>query len=162
MLGGGSIYGSDLAWAVLEAPFPDAVDFYGNTDLPFAPSNDGPQVVAGNQSAPATIKDAVLANYVGTSTFTSKYGPGPLIAIQGPGAGTTVHVTTLVKIENPAYSAGGFPPPPEFINFAGPAVVSFQPPGQPKAGRVVYTTFHNDEQADALMQKILNYLVFLL
>jgi hypothetical protein len=76
--------------------------------LPSAPSNDGPQVVAGNQSAPATIQE------------------------------------------------------PQFLNFAGPAVVAYQPPNSPQAGRVVYTTFHNDEQADALMQKILNYLVFLL
>ncbi len=45
--------------------------------------------------------------------------------------------------------------------FAGPVVLSHQP-AVPGAGRVVYTTFHNDEQADKLMVKILNYLVFLL
>jgi hypothetical protein len=42
----------------------------------------------------------------------------------------------------------------------GPLVVSFQPSST--SGRVVYTTFHNDEQADAIMLKILYYLVFLL
>ena len=66
---------------------------------------------------------------------------------------------------HPASSQRGFPPPPEFLNFAGPAVVRFQPQataGSPSLGRIVYTTFHNDEQADALMQNILNYLVFLL
>lgn len=157
---GGSIYGSDLAWASVEAPFPDAIDFYGKTDLPGGPSNDGPQVVEGNQKAPATIVDPALAAFVGATSFQSSYGPGPLIAIQDPGPGTTVHVTTKVKIPNPAYNSNPFLP--KFLDFTGPAVVSHKPPNLPNAGRVVYTTFHNDEQADALMQNILNYLVFLL
>lgn len=162
VLQGGSIYASDLAWPTIEGPFPDAIDFYGSIDWPKVPSNDGPQVVAANQTAPAQIQTALLATYAGTLTFNAKYGTGPLIAVQAAGQGTTVHVNTTVKIENPAYSKGGFPPPPEFLSFKGPAVLSYQPPGIPGAGRVVYTTFHNDDQADALMQKILNYLVFLL
>lgn len=155
---GGSIYASDLAWAYVEAAFPDAIDFYGKTDLPAGPSNDGPQVVVGNQSVPATIKDAALAQLVGTTTFTAKFGPGPLIAVTAPGDGTTVHVTGLTQIEN-KNKKGIFDP--DTVPYAGPVVLSHQPPVA-GAGRVVYTTFHNDEQADKLMVKILNYLVFLL
>lgn len=155
---GGSIYASDLAWAYVEAAFPDAIDFYGSKDLPAGPSNDGPQVVVGNQSVPATIKDAALAQLVGVSTFTAKYGPGPLIAVQAAGQGTTVHVTAVTKIEN-KNKTGPFDPAE--LPFAGPVVLSHQP-AVPGAGRVVYTTFHNEEQPDALMTKVLNYLVFLL
>ncbi len=155
---GGSIYASDLSWAWIEAAFPDAIDFYGGKDLPAGPSNDGPNVVVGNQSVPATIKDNALATLVGTTTFTAKYGPGPLIAIQAPGDGTTVHVTGLTKIENKAKKG---PFDPDTVPHVGPVVVSHQPPVL-GAGRVIYTTFHNDEQADQLMTKVLNYLVFLL
>ena len=158
VLNGGSIYASDLAWAYVEAAFPDAIDFYGKTDLPSGPSNDGPQVVVGNQTVPATIKDAALAQIVGTATFSAKFGPGPLIAVDQAGQGTTVHVTGLTQIEN-KNKKGPFDP--DHIPFAGPVVLSHQP-AVTGAGRVVYTTFHNDEQADALMLKILNYLVFLL
>jgi hypothetical protein len=158
VLDGGSLYASDLSWAYLEAAFPDAIDFYGKTDLPSGPSNDGPQQVEGNTQLPATIKDAKLAAYVGQSVFTAKYGPGPLIAVQAEGPGTTVHVTGVTQVKN-QNKKGPFDP--DTVPHAGPLVLSHAP-GVKGAGRVVYTTFHNDEQADAVMLKILHYLVFLL
>ena len=158
VLAGGSIYASDLSWAYVEAAFPDAIDFYGKTDLPAGPSNDGPQQVQGNTNVPATIKDAQLATYVGTTVFTAKYGPGPLVAVQQAGTGTTVHVSGVTQVKN-MNKKGMFDP--ETVPHTGPLVLSHQPASK-GAGRVVYTTFHNDEQADAVMLKILHYLVFLL
>ncbi len=160
VLQGGSMYASDLSWAYIEAAFPDAIDFYGDDDLPgTAMASDGPQQVDGHQDVPATVVDTVLQQYLGASTFTAKYGPGPLIAVDAPGPDTTVHVQGIVQIINPDQTPG-WPPPPDTIPHAGPFVLSFQP--GPTAGRVVYTTFHNDEQADELITKILYYLVFLL
>lgn len=158
VLNGGSLYASDLSWAWIEAAFPDAIDFLGSNDLPSGPSNDGPQQVEGNTQVPATIKDPILAGYVGTTVFTANYGPGPLIAVQGPGSGTTTHVTGVAQIKN-LNKKGIFDP--ETVPHSGPLVLSHQP-ATPGAGRVVFTTFHNDEQADAVMLKILHYLVFLL
>ena len=155
---GGSLYASDLSWAYIEVAFPDAIDFYGKLDLPSGPSNDGPQVVVGNQSVPATIKDAAMAQLVGVTTFTAKFGPGPLIAVAAAGEGTTVHVTGVTQIENKNKKSLF---DPDTLPYVGPVVLSHQP-AVAGAGRVVYTTFHNDEQADKLMVKILNYLVFLL
>jgi hypothetical protein len=153
VLAGGSIYASDLAWAYVEDAFPDAIDFYGTDDLPTAPmANDGPQHADGNQEAPATIVDPDLATAVGQSVFTAKYGSGPLILVSGPGAGTTEHVRGPVKTDEPV---GPFQPK-KIV--AGPMVLSFRPTST--SGAVVYTTFHNDEQADDLMRAILEYLVF--
>lgn len=155
---GGSIYASDLSWAYIEAAFPDAIDFYGSMDLPSGPSNDGPRVVKGNQNVPATVKDAALAQLLGLTTFSAKFGAGPLVAVLAAGQGTTVHVSGVAQIENKNKK---LPLDPEYVLFAGPVVLSHQP-AVPGAGRVVYTTFHNDEQADEIMVKLLNYLVFLL
>lgn len=158
---GGSIYASDLSWAYVEGPFPDAVDFLGDDDLPSFPmADDGPQQVEGNQWAPATIVDDDLAAYVSDSAFEAWYGPGPLIAIADEGPETVVHVQGIVQIINPDKGTLQWPPPPDTIPHGGPIVVSFQPSAG--AGRVVYSTFHNDEQAHDLMTGTLYYLVFLL
>jgi len=153
VLAGGSLYASDLAWAYIEAAFPDAIDFWGDEDLPDGPmAADGPQQAEGQQTLTATIADAILASHVGTDTFEVTYGAGPLIVVKYVGEGSQAHVTGTVKLE-----------PDDWLDtttWKGPLVVSFQPSAT--SGRVVYTTFHNDEQADQLMLKILYYLVFLL
>ena len=150
VLEGGSLYASDLAWAYIEGAFDEAIDFYSDTDLPQT-AMSGPQVAVGHQTVPATIVDPDLIAYVGTSTFPAEYGPGPLIVVQDAGPGGTVHVKGLVELDD----ATAFVPGTKHV---GPVVVSNRP-GQ-NSGRVVYTTFHNDEQADELMLKILHYLVF--
>jgi len=149
VLAGGSIYASDLAWAYVEGAFPDAIDFYGTNDLPSgAMASDGPQQVTSHQSVAATVEDPVLAQYIGAGSFTAYFGSGPLIAVEAPGPGTTVHVKGLVALENRSGLTGQ------------PLVLSHHPGGS--AGRAIYTTFHNDDQADELMRNILYYLVFLL
>ncbi len=154
VVAGGSFYASDLSWAYVEAAFPDAIDFYGTDDL--GTFGDGPQEVEGNQEAAATIEDEALAAYVGQSTFTAWYGPGPLIAVDEAGEGTTVHVKGVVQVENPSTDIFA----PDTIPHFGPMVLSHRP--SETSGAVIYTTFHNDEQADGLMKSILYYLVFLL
>jgi|GEM_PF-1017799 len=174
---GGSLYASDLAWAYLEAAFPNAIDFFGSNDLPNGPSNNGPQVVQGNKTYAATIDDQNLADYVGTTTFTTTYGAGPLIAVQEAAPVAEVHVKGIVHVDppSPAVCGDGICDSSEvvgcadcpdlfsavdFVTHAGPMVISYQP--APGTGRIVYTTFHNDEQADDIMTKLLYYLVFIL
>lgn len=178
VLAGGSIYASDLAWAYVEAAFPDAIDFYGTKDLPYgAQANDGPQQVEGQSYYPATVEDSVMAAYIGTTVFETFYGPGPLIGIDAAHPDGTVHVKGIVKVPAPdppvcgdgvcqgaelltctSDCAGKLPT--DVVDHGGPMVVSYQPNAM--SGRVIYTTFHNDEQADELMKKILYYLIFLL
>lgn len=174
VMAGGSLYASDLSWAYIEAAFPDAIDFYGPDDLPSGPmASDGPQRVIGQQDYPATVDDPVLAAYLGTGSFTSRYGAGPLIAVSGAGAGTEVKVRGIVHVElPPAVCGDGLCDPSEvlqcadcqglipdeYVQHPGPMVLTHRPTAT--SGRVVYTTFHNDEQADELMKRLLNYLVF--
>ena len=156
VLAGGSMYASDLSWAYIEAAFPDAIDFRGGTELPYnnGSCDDCPQQAAGHQDVPATIIDPVLASYAGVTTFTAKYGPGPLIMITAAGPGASVHVKGLVALDD---DPGPFAEP---IKEVGPLVISYRP--GPAAGTAIYTTFHNDEQADQLILAVLYYLVFLL
>lgn len=151
VMAGGSIIASDLAWAYIEAAFPDAIDFYGSTDLPTIPQHPkGPQQALGEQTISATIVDPDLASYVGVQSFSAKYGPGPLIAVSKPGPNTTVLVQGTVKLK----SGNEFSP----LTETQPLVLVHQP--TPKSGRVIFTTFHNDEQADELILKLLYYLTF--
>jgi len=116
-------------------------------------SDDGPQQVAGNQEVPATIVDATLAEHVGSSVFTAVYGAGPLIAVQEVAAAGTQHVIGPVELDD----GDAFTPATKHV---GPLVMSYKP--APGSGTLVFTTFHNDEQADEVMLGILYYLVFLL
>ncbi len=160
VLAGGSLYGTDLAWIVTERAWPDAIDFYGN-DTEGGMSEAGPQIVLGQTDHPVTIADPDLAAFVGTSELTVHYGPGPLISMADVEAHTTVHATA--HIEQKDGSIMGFPDPCDCVQLDEdqPVIVSFSP--APGAGRVIYTTFHNDEQADqATYDQILHFLVFLL
>lgn len=175
VLGGGSLYASDLAWAYIEAAFPDAIDFYGSDDLPSTSmASDGPQQALGQADYPATVDDPTLAAYLGTGSFTTHYGAGPLIAVSDAGPGTEVKVRGIVHVElpSPPVCGDGICDPSEILQCAdcsgliadeyvqhpGPMVLTHRPTAT--SGRVVYTTFHNDEQADELMKRLLNYLVF--
>ncbi len=160
---GGSIYASDRAWALVEAAFPDAVDFWGNKELTQEVAHACGRSLCGfdTQRYPdgvpveATILDTTLISYLdGTSTFTAYYGSGPLVSVEGVPEGTTTHVQGLVKLDE---KQGLFK---EYREEIQPVVVSFRP--EPGAGSVVFTTFHNDDQADELMRRILYFLVFLL
>jgi hypothetical protein len=98
--------------------------------------------------------DPVLAEQLGTTTFTAKYGSGPLIVVDSAAPGGAVHVKGPVALDA---DNGPFAEPTLHV---GPLVMSRKP--APGAGTLVDTTFHNDEQADALMLQILYYRVFLL
>lgn len=162
VLAGGSLYGSDRAWTFIEGPFPDAIDFFGKDELTNEVAHACGRSLCGfdTQKFPngvpvaATVTDGALAAYAGVTAFTATYGPGPLVAIDAVGPATVVHVWGNVPLDIPQSLVVDYTLAKE------PLVVSHRP--TPTSGRVVFTTFHNDEQADAVMKSILYYLVFLL
>ncbi|MEZ4265282.1 MAG: carboxypeptidase-like regulatory domain-containing protein [Myxococcota bacterium] len=162
VLDGGSLYGSDRAWAYIEAAFPDAIDFYGTKELTNEVAHACGRSLCGfdTQKFPngvpvaATVVDGALADYSGVAAFTAFYGPGPLVAIDAAGPVSVVHVSGDVPLDIPQGPFIGYTLDKQ------PLVVSHRP--NPQSGRVVFTTFHNDEQADEVMKRILYYLVFLL
>lgn len=162
VMSGGSLYATDLAWVLVERAWPDAVDFYGDEDATPADT----QIIEPQSDHTATIVDEDLVAYLGGITEREvHYGAGPLISIAEAGAGTDVHVTAYIDqrdrwdlpIWDPDYGSCGCVQ----LQEDQPVVLSFQP--SIGAGRVIYTTFHNDEQADQdTYDEILHYLVFLL
>ena len=83
----------------------------------------------------------------GRRPFQAWFDEGPLIVVDAPGPDTVVHVWGKIKQFNDK-------------GYDHPLALSYSP--QPGAGRVIYTTFHNDAQINNLMRKILYYLVFLM
>lgn len=136
---GGSLYLSDYAFVYFEETWPQFVDFPGN-----------PYVVTGWQTAKGTIVDPPLIAYLGglgNELIDLKYDLGPLVEALGISPETVLHVEAWF----------------DQFNETLPVMMSFYPE-PPDGGRVVYTTFHNSEQAANLVKlaSILNYLVFLL
>lgn len=167
--GGGSLYASDLSADFVEALWPDAVDFRMSTrdpapaaiccvctdDCPVectttAVEPPGPYCAEPGQRAPACgsgvsggggvgrvearIVDERLAALFGRDALEVFFDLPGWIEIEAVGAGTDVLV-----------ESGG-----------RPLMVSF-PVGD---GRVVYTSFHNDEQASDDIRALLSALVF--
>jgi len=136
---GGSLYLSDYAFVYFEETWPQYVDFPGD-----------PYVVDGWQTAKGTIVDPPLIAYLGglgNELIDLKYDLGPLVKADSIAAQTLLHVEAWFN---------------EF-NDTLPVMMSFNPE-PPDGGRVIYTTFHNSEQAANLakLASIVNYLVFLL
>jgi hypothetical protein len=157
VLNGGSLYASDLAWIMEEKAFPDGIDFYGEDEKGYM-ATDGPQVIDGNQDFDAFLVDADLASYVGGGKIQVHYGPGPLIAVAAAGEGTAVHAKALIKQCQGLFDdcTSGVK-----LNEEQPVILSFQP--GPTSGRVVFSGFHVDEQAEQeKYDKILYYMLFML
>ena len=155
---GGSLYATDLAWIMVERAWPDAIDFYGR-DTEGRMSCEGPQVILGNHDHPVTVLDADLAAYLGGTTERSlHYGPGPLISIAAALPPAVVHAAAHI-VQQRNFFTGDDPCVP--LDESQPVIVSFTP--STGGGRVIYTTFHNDEQEDQeAYDQILFYLTFLL
>lgn len=141
---GGSVYASDYASVYIWKTW--SVAWNGTFPHDFPGSTGAPRQVT------ATIVDPELAAFMDKATATIDYRLGPLTSIVGsPGPGTVVHL----QGPNSAYG-----------NEVQAFMFSFQPSGI-DGGRVIYTNFHNEEQAldpNQLsdMAEVLQYIVFLM
>ena len=131
---GGSIYASDWAFVYAEWPWPSAINFVGG-DL----NNSAPKV-GQKGGLGGTVTDAGLVQFLGKSQVSLDYDLGAWVVIQGAPFGTTSHITGNVS------GVGQVP-----------LMVSHTPGG---AGKVLYTTFHNEAQPTQDMVDILKYMVF--
>ena len=150
VLGGGSLYMSDYAWAYGEWSFPGAIEFMGSDDVKDMFTKKSPQLINGGQTVQGVIAEAAMAAYVGKESLPIAFDQGPQIAPEVAGPGTFPHISAHLK-------QFSFDTP---IDATIPLVLSYRP--EPTAGLVVYTNFHNDAQTTTDMLKILQYLVFTL
>jgi hypothetical protein len=131
---GGSVYASDYALPYLSETWPGHI-------------LGGGWSAAGNSTYLANVVDVDLAGYIGKSQVSIKYGLGPLTCVTGSGANTALSIQSTTSISGCSGTE---------------MMMSFEP--ETNGGRVIYTTFHNDEQpkTGSDMQMILEFLVFLM
>jgi len=131
---GGSVYASDYALPYLSETWPGYI-------------LGGGWSASGNSTYKSNVIDTDLASYLGKSQVTLKYGLGPLTCVSGVGANTHVAIESSTAIEGCDGTQ---------------MMMSFEP--ETNGGRVIYTTFHNDEQptTGGDMQSIIEYTVFLM
>ena len=177
--GGGIIYASDYANSVIEAAFPDKINFYRpNSSAGTTSSVLAQQSRVGNSGkVTATVTDGGLASVLGKKEVEVNYDLGTWAVIDSVANGVKVHMRGPVNIfdysastENlKAYEDIDYSDPKsleeiqklsESISESSqktlkdrPFVVSFTH----GAGEVLYTTFHNESQKTEDMGKVLDW-----
>lgn len=136
---GGVVYASDFSGELIEAAFPDKINFYGE-------DKKNPQSfnakVGNSGEVEANIVDQGLASIVGKKRVNINYNLGSWVVIDSVNSGVRVHVTGDAK----TYGVDG-----EKLLKDKPFVVSFQE----GKGEVLFTSFHNEAQTSEDLNKIL-------
>jgi hypothetical protein len=133
---GGSLYASDWAFAYVERPWPGLIDFVGNDAVQFDPK------VGEIDMYTASVRDASLAAYLGKDEVRINFDLMQWVVMQSVAGSATTHIEARIP------QAGGI----------APLMVSFKP--YQLGGTVLFTSFHNEQQATQDMENILNFLVF--
>jgi hypothetical protein len=136
---GGSLYGSDQAYDLIEGTFPDKVEFVGNDGTRGA-ADKGASV----DSLGASIVDFNMASLFGRSSATLHYPLASWSVVSGVASGVTVYLTADAALVD-----GGR------VNDA-PQIVGFDH-GQ---GRVTYSSFHQEPGSHPDQLRILQLLMF--
>jgi hypothetical protein len=132
---GGTLYASDWAYEYVEQAFPSAIDF-----LP------DPKIGSSTQfPVTATVLDPDLAFALGSDLAQIQFDLDIWVLIDAAGAGTTPLIEGIAPL-----MGGGVTPT------AVPLAVQFAA----GAGRVIYTSFHNEDGATEDMHRILENFIF--
>lgn len=129
---GGTLYASDWAAAYVEATFPGKVVFAGK--------------IGSATEAPVTaqVLDPSLQAALGATTAQIMFDLGGWVVIDSAGPGTQ----TLIAGPADSLTGAGTVTKPYVVRFSS------------GSGRVTYTSFHNEAQATADMQRLLEAMVF--
>jgi hypothetical protein len=148
--GGKSIYVSDWASEVVRLTFPNTINWRGGNGS-FGVARVGVE----NSSLNATVVDGAMATALGKTTVTLNMDL-PEWVVMKPVASQPSTLWTFVRADVSVYND-----PFGFSSSAQndtPLLVQFQE----QAGRVLYTSFHNESQTTADMENILRYVIFVL
>ena len=135
---GGSVYASDWAYTFVEATWPDFIDFVGNE------TRDVAKVGAITASTPAAIVDAQMAASLGQTSLNLHYPLAEWAVMQSVSAQTTIYVRGGADLLDGTHLDDV------------PHTVAFRP----GAGRVLFTSFHQEAGINPDMQRILQLLMF--
>ena len=139
---GGSVYASDWAYSVVETAWPDMIDFRG-ADNSFS-GTAGPKFGDTVNGLPGTIIDANLATGMGSSSIALDYQLPEWVAMQAAAPGVTVYITADAPLQDGTTLTNV----PHTVGFnAG-------------AGRVLYTSFHQEPGVNQNQERVLQLLMF--
>lgn len=137
---GGVVYASDFSGELIEAAFPDKINFFGEDKQ----DPDSFNAKVGNSGeAEATIADPGLASIVGKKKVNINFDLGSWVVIESVNSGVRVHVTGDATTNS---NDGGIK-----VLKNIPFVVSFQE----GKGEVLFTSFHNEAQTTEDLDRIL-------
>ncbi|MEW5849106.1 MAG: carboxypeptidase-like regulatory domain-containing protein [Myxococcota bacterium] len=138
--GGGSVYASDWAYTVVEATWPEAIDYYGD-DAVFGAARGA----AAAEDVTAVVAEPALRDALGTSQMKVNFNLGAWVAMVDAAPSTKVYVRGPATVGSE-----------QLTNI--PYVAGFKPVGG--GGNVIYTSFHQEAQTTRHMDMILELLVF--
>lgn len=127
---GGSVYASDWSYRFVELTFPGQIDFYGDDN------RSGAAYVGNMGSINATVLDPDMKSVLGSSTADLNYDLDSWAVI------TASSAEVLIRGDVQAWGAG----PQQDV----PLAVQID-----DGGRVIYTTFHNEQQITVDMESLL-------
>jgi len=133
---GGYLYASDWEWEYIEAVWPDAIEFL---DL----EGDGGPLWGEEGTVTGEVMRQELEDYLGSHTVDIYYNLGCWAVILDAGPGTEVLLQGDIE-----YYDGSAEDAPLMVDFSY------------GAGKVGYTTFHNEAQLDDQVRTVLVYFIF--
>ena len=140
---GGSIYASDWAHYFVEAAFPGKIDFYGEDSIYSAPR------VGMDGNVTAQVIDPTMQAIIGGATASINYDLSMWVVPQHLGSGVDTLLQASVPIMD--FWTGTYTTIPN-----APIATRFEV----AAGRVIYTSFHNEHQATTVhMRDILEEII---
>lgn len=139
---GGSLYGSDLAWDVVQRSVPEAMTFVNVT----GDGQGSPFVGSGSQTVIADVTSTQMEDMLGKDTAEIYFNTGFAVIESIAESGGTAHFSGHINasgVHNGEYY---------------PLMADYQDPlGN---GYLIYTSFHNSAQATGDVQQILEYMIF--
>ena len=138
---GGTVYASDYAYLYINAAFPGKINFYNaSKDIESAKAGE----VGKNMSK---VIDSGLASVIGKSEVEINFDLPSWVVMDSVGAGAKVLMTGPAKVYDYTYSSSNtsLQDKPYLVSFAE------------GSGSVLYTSFHNEAQNSADVEKILNW-----
>jgi hypothetical protein len=136
---GGSVYASDWAYYVVEKTWPDFVDFAGDDSR-----GDSAKVGTAPFNVTAQVVDAQMALSLGQTSMVLHYPLVAWVVMESVSPSTTIYIRGDAEI----YTGATLRDVPHTVAF------------RPGAGRVLFTSFHQEAGINPDMQRVLQLLIF--
>lgn len=140
---GGSIYLSDWAYSLLEAMYPDAIDWVGEDANPRAAR------VGTSQTFVADVHDSLIKQTLARPRATLRFEQGNIAMVEEI---TGDYVEALITADIETDGNGTLKD--------APVLLRVNAPNNPNGGRVIYTSFHNGNSNTPDMDELLRAIIF--